>query len=294
MEMTTALLALTAAGRGDHWDTVDRWFRNTVVECQFRDPAALNRGYAPGEPKPWDDTRDIVNRSLGGFFWASPYEYLCWRIRLMTCCSGHAIWTLGKIADHAVMDEGPAGGISVNLHYTLETPLAAVSCHEPFAGRLEVVPARTGPVRIRVPSFATGVTVSLDGAEVPHAIRDGYVALDRVPAGAQLTLDYPLPERHGDQVVRIPQAAEGGTGAYFGPKADPIVGHRIPTRWRGNTVMAIDYADGRSRRPLEGVPGPAPQQPRHRLFATREARFATGAGRDDPLACFLPDHAWAW
>ena len=114
MEMTTALLALTAAGRGDHWDTVDRWFRNTVVECQFRDPAALNRGYAPGEPKPWDDTRDIVNRSLGGFFWASPYEYLCWRIRLMTCCSGHAIWTLGKIADHAVMDDGPAAGISVN------------------------------------------------------------------------------------------------------------------------------------------------------------------------------------
>ena len=168
MEMTTALLALTAAGRGDHWDTVDRWFRNTVVECQFRDPAALNRGYAPGEPKPWDDTRDIVNRSLGGFFWASPYEYLCWRIRLMTCCSGHAIWTLGKIADHAVMDEGPAGGISVNLHYTLETPLAAVCCHEPFAGRLEVVPARTGPLRIRVPSFAAGVTVSLDGAEVPH------------------------------------------------------------------------------------------------------------------------------
>ncbi|MDE0219031.1 MAG: hypothetical protein OXJ90_07155 [Spirochaetaceae bacterium] len=102
MEMTTALLALTTAGRSDHWDTVDRWFRNTTVECQFRDPEALHRGYAPGEPKPWDDTRDIVDRSLGGFFWASPYEYLCWRIRLMTCCSGHAIWTLGKIADHAV------------------------------------------------------------------------------------------------------------------------------------------------------------------------------------------------
>ena len=293
MEMTTALLALTAAGRGDHWDTVDRWFRNTTVECQFRDPAALNRGYAPGEPKPWDDTRDIVNRSLGGFCWASPYEYLCWRIRLMTCCSGHAIWTLGKIVDHAVMDEG-AAGISVNLHYTLETPLAAVWCHEPFAGRLEVVPARTGPVRIRLPSFTANVTVSLDGAEVPHAIRDGYVALDRIPAGAQIALDYPLPERHADQVVRIPQATDGGTGAYFGPKADPIVGHRIPTRWRGNTVMAIDYTDGRSRRPLEGVPGPAPQQPRHRLFATREARFAAGAGREETLACFLPDHRWTW
>ena len=167
MEMTTALLALTAAGHGDHWDTVDRWFRNTVVECQFRDPAALNRGYAPGEPKPWDDTRDIVNRSLGGFFWASPYEYLCWRIRLMTCCSGHAIWTLGKIADHAVMDDGPAGGISVNLHYTLETPLAAISCHEPFAGRLEVVPAqhRTPPhPRARVCHQRDGVAGRNRGA----------------------------------------------------------------------------------------------------------------------------------
>ncbi len=143
-----------------------------------------------------------------------------------------------------------------------------------------------------MPSFATGMTVSLDGAEVPHDNRDGYVAIDRVPAGALVTLDYAQPERHADQVVRVPQAAEGGTGAYFGPKADPIVGHRIPTKWRGNTVLAIDYADGRSLRPLEGVPGPAPQQPRHRLFATREARFAARAGNGDPLACFLPDHRW--
>ena len=58
--------------------------------------------------------------------------------------------------------------------------------------------------------------------------------------------------------------------------------------------MAIDYADGRSLRPLEGVPGPSPQQPKHRLFATREACFAAGAGRDDTLACFLPDHRWTW
>lgn len=63
--------------------------------------------------------------------------------------------------------------------------------------------------------------------------------------------------------------------------------------------MAIDYADGRSLRPLEGIPGPAPQQPLHRLFATREARFAAGYGRDDLLACFLlacfvPDHRWTW
>ena len=136
--------------------------------------------------------------------------------------------------------------------------------------------------------------MSIDGAKVPHAIRDGYMALGTVPAGAQVALDYPLPERHADQVVRVPQAAEGGTGAYFGPKADPIVGHRIATRWRANTVMAIDYEDGRSLRALEGVPGPAPQQPLHRPFATREARFAVGAGRDDPLSCFLPERSWSW
>ena len=58
--------------------------------------------------------------------------------------------------------------------------------------------------------------------------------------------------------------------------------------------MAIDYADGRSLRPLEGVPGPAPQQPLHRLFAEREARFAERAGCDDPFVCFLPDRRCKW
>ncbi|MCY4377731.1 MAG: hypothetical protein OXC31_28580, partial [Spirochaetaceae bacterium] len=198
--------------------------------------------------------------------------------------------TRDRLAHHAVVAEG-APGISVTLHYTLETPRAAVSCHEPFAGRLEVFPARTGPVRIRLPSFATTLTVSLDGADVPHAIRDGYVALDRIPAGAQVTLDYPLPERHADQVVRIPQAAGGGTGAYFGPKADPIVGHRIPTNWRGNTVMVIDYADGRCsdgdrswqrRLALNGQcegrsPVPAPRSPARRTRTTRRARRPHGS-----------------
>lgn len=107
-----------------------------------------------------------------------------------------------------------------------------------------------------MPSFATGMTVSLDGAEVPHDNRDGYVAIDRVPAGALVTLDYAQPERHADQVVRVPQAAEGGTGAYFGPKADPIVGHRIPTKWRGNCYgqrLRI-VAAAASRRRAPGLP----------------------------------------
>ena len=255
MEMTTALLALTTAGRGDHWDTVDRWFRNTTVECQFRDPAARHRGYAPGQPKPWDDTRDIIDRSLGGFFWASPYEYLCWRIRLMTCCSGHAIWTLGKIADHAVMDDG-AEGISVNLHYTLETPLAAVGCHEPFAGRLEVIPARTGPVHIRLPSFATGVAVSVDGAKAPHSIRDGYAALDRVPAGAQVTLDYPLPERHVDQVVRVPRpprAAPAPTRPQGRPHRRPPHPDQVARQHRhGHRLRGRPFLARARRRPRTG------------------------------------------
>ena len=35
---------------------------------------------------------------------------------------------------------------------------------------------------------------------------------------------------------------------------EPIVGDRIPTKWRGNTVMAIDYGALRSRgRPRRSV-----------------------------------------
>ena len=63
-------MALTKARRGEWWDMIDRHFRNQTIECQFTDPAAVNFGYIEREPEPWDDTRDIAARSVGGFrYW---------------------------------------------------------------------------------------------------------------------------------------------------------------------------------------------------------------------------------
>ena len=294
MEMTTAGLTLTRQGRGQWWDMIDRYFRNQVVACQFHDTSAVHVGCVDGEPKPWDDTRDILNRSIGGFLWASPYEVLCWQRRLMLCCSGHALWTLGKICEHAVTEDHQ--GISINLHFSLDTPLASITHHEPFDGLLEVVPQRGGTVKIRKPLYAKKLTAEIDGVPARPNVRNGYLVFDAVNPHARIKLSYELPEKTTEEVVRLPQQKGGGRGRYCGDKSDPVVAHRIPTKWRGNTVLAIDYANSHSmlsaaRSADIGDTGP---YPKHRLYADRMDRLDRGAGRSDRVAFFLPATRFEW
>ena len=289
MEMTTAALALTSAGRGTWWDTIDRYFRNQTTACQFTDPASVKVGSVPGEPQPWDDTRDIVNRSIGGFTWASPWEHLHWDRRLMLCCGGHAIWTLGKIVEHAVTED--AAGLSVNLHFSLETPLASVTNHEPFEGRIEVLPNRAGDVRVRKPSYAALVHAALDDTGVDAAVCGDYLVFPNVKPGAKIELQFPMPEKTTEEVVMLPQREGGGVGGWLGPKSDPIVGHRTQTAWRGNTVLSIDSSNTRSRLSEDQVEGWTPQ-PEHGLYLTRLQRYRDGAGRDATAAFFMPERTF--
>ena len=291
MEMTTAALVLTNAGRGQWWDMIDRYFRNQTVACQFKDPAGVKIGSVPGTPQPFDDTRDIVKRSVGGFTWASPYECLHWDRRLMLCCGGHAIWTLGKIVEHAVTED--ADGLSVNLHFSLETPLASVSSHEPFEGLLEIVPKRNGDVKIRKPSYAITADAKVNGAPAEPVMEGDYLVFRQLPSGTKVELRYPLPEKTTDEVVMLPQHGSGGVGSWLGPKSDPIVGYRTQTTWRGNTVLAIDYAGTKSHLSQRRIAGWTPQ-PNHRIYPTRMQRYKNGVGRDDEVAFFLPERPFAW
>ena len=84
----------------------------------------------------------------------------------------------------------------------------------------------------------------------------------------------------------MPQQAGGGVGTYCGEKSDPVLGHRIPTTWRGNTVLAIDYANASTHLKADGQT--IAHQPRHRLYAGRLERYRNGEGRDDAASFFLP------
>lgn len=287
MEMTTTALILTKAGRGQWWDMIDRYFRNQTLACQFRDPASVNVGSVPGSPQPWDDTRDIIQRSVGGFTWASPYEYLHWDRRLMLCCGGHAIWTLGKIVEHAVTEE--SDGLSVNLHFSLDTALASITSHEPFDGRIEVVPNRSGDIKIRKPSYATQVETRVNGVPANPPCQDDYLVFKQVAAGTKIELRHPMPEKTTEEIVMLPQ----GGDSWCGPKSDPVVGYRIPTEWRGNTVLRIDHRNAASHTSRRRIEGWAPQ-PEHRLYLNRMQRYKDGAGKEDEVAFFIPDKRFTW
>jgi hypothetical protein len=273
MELITAALALTEAGGGEWWDMIDRHFRNHMIECQFTDPEAVNEGYLEGEPGPGDDTRDILNRSVGAFTWASAREHRYEGEGLMLCCCGNAMWTLGKIATHAATQD--ERGLSINLHFSLDTPLAWISNHEPFEGRLEVMPRCDGTVRIRQPAYAEQIEAALDGSPAVPKQEGSYLVFDGVRRNSTIVLTYPMTERTTEEVTR------NTPGQPFDAKTDPVVKERIRTTWRGNTVLAIDY-DSDS------------PQPKHRLYLHRMEQYRNGEGQDDTVRFFLPEKPYVW
>jgi len=281
MELTTSALSLARVGYSQYWDDVDRWFRNHTLECQFRDVQRLKRGCIEGEPQPYDDTRDILQRSLGGFSWATARERRVHGAALMLCCGGNAMWTMGKLVANAV--EARADGIAVNLHFSVDTPLAAVTNCEPFEGRLEVVPRRDGSVRVRKPSYA-GTVRSRVGDEAATPGVDGeYLVFDGVRSGARVELTYDLPERTTEETtLGTPHEGSAGLGGTFGPKSAPVVKERIQATWRGNTVLAVDYEE-ESEHPAE-----------NRLYLDRMEQYRTGQGREGTARFFLPDRPFTW
>ena len=272
MELTTTALALVKSGREEWWDMVDRFFRNHTLACQYTDSNMVNCGYIDAQPGPFDDTRDVLKRALGGFSFATSREHNYDHARLMLCCGGNAMWTMGKIVSNAATQD--ARGLTVNLHFSLDTPLAAITNHEPFEGKLEVTPHSGGTVRIRKPSYATDIKTTVGGVDMSPRDTGRHLVFDSVAAGSTITLRYPLPERTTEETTM------STPGHCYGPKTDPIVSDTIRTTWRGNTVLAIDYSNS--------------LQPKHRLYVERMDRFRRGEGRNDKERFFQPDKKFDW
>ncbi len=281
MELTTSAVALARSGRSEWWDLVDRHFRNHTLECQFTDPGGVEPGYVGEDPAPADDTRDILRRSIGGFTWSSAREHFFHRSKLMLCCGGNAMWTLGKIAANAATEEG--GELRVNLHFSLDTPLASITNREPFEGKLEVIPRREGAVWVRKPAYAASVEATVDGVPASPKTTGDYLRFDSVREGARIVLQYPLPEKTtSEKTMESPfEAEDKGRGSFAPVKSDPAVFEEIQTTWRGNTVLAIDY-DSDS------------PHPKHRLYLDRMERFRSGAGREAAARFFLPERPFEW
>lgn len=108
----------------------------------------------------------------------------------------------------------------------------------PISGAVRIVVTRGADValHIRVPAWATGATISVNGAMIDVAPDQGYVVIDRVwAAGDDIVLDLPM-------VVRV-------VGAH--PFAEEIANHGCVLR--GPVVYCAESAD----QPLAGLVLPA-------------------------------------
>lgn len=272
MELTTTALVLTKSGRGEWWDMIDRHFRNHTLACQFTDPKAVKIGHREGSPGPHDDSRDILSRSVGGFSWATAREHLFDFGQLMVCCGGNAMWTLGKIAANSATLHGSV--LSINLHFTLDTPLATITNYEPFKGELKVVPRYKGDVRIRKPAYAANILVNVNGNAVTPKDNGTYLYLSNMLAGSTIILRYDMPEKISEETTKLTPGKH-----CFDVKSEPVVKERIQTRWIGNTVVSIDYE---SDSPV----------PLHRLYQNRPEVFKQGLTKT--TEGFVPEKYFEW
>ena len=120
-----------------------------------------------------------------------------------------------------------------------------------------------------------------------------YLLFRNIRARTKIELRYAMPEKTTEEIVMMPQQEGGGEGSYCGPKSDPTMGYRTVTKWRGNTVLAIEYAHAKSEVSKHRIRGWTPQR-KHRLYLARMERYKSGAGRDDRAAFFMPNRTFAW
>ena len=91
------------------------------------------------------------------------------------------------------------GILSVNLHFDLETPSVIVRSNRDTDATLHVTPQRAGPLRIRVPAWASrdSVRLSVDETKLPLRWDGSFLTLEKGIAapGKTITLRHDLPEK---------------------------------------------------------------------------------------------------
>ena len=127
----------------------------------------------------------------------------------------------------SVVTRAADGSVSVNLHFTLDAPAAAVQSSRAERGRTRVLLKQAGALRIRVPGWAPRATIRLiaDGKPLPlnwdgHYLR---VPAEALPPGAAVDLEYDLPQRHSVETM-------------------PVSHRQFRLVWRGDEVVECDPA----------------------------------------------------
>ena len=129
----------------------------------------------------------------------------------------------GRFTRHGrrILEHDGSASLRVNLLLNRASPWADLDSHLPYRGQVDLrVKQDVAEVKVRIPGWADRGTVAATVGAAPADVAsdDGYVRVGPVPAGSNLTLRFPIRERHehvfvekqgyglilrGDEVVSI-------------------------------------------------------------------------------------------
>ena len=216
-DMVFLALYLTRAGLGDYWGDVDRWVRNMYAEGQLRRTEFLDQipdSYFNPEsrPSPYQDTRDVAERSVGSFFgWMRANDGLDVKQTeqgprlsdrgVMHCCTANGARTLYYVWDSIVTRE--ADEVRVNLLLNRASPWLDVDSYLPVEGKV-VLRIKDAPrVAVRMPEWCYPAEVQVSvGGQARRALVEGrFVRVGWLKPGDHATLTFPVPERVTHRVI---------------------------------------------------------------------------------------------
>ena len=188
------------AGQADLLDDVERLLRARLFPSQMRDAANPRNDGAwgvYGDPFGYGSTFDVFAAVL------------------------HCLADVST----RVVTGTPGGPVSVNLHFSCDTPLASLQARRDDTAATVVVPKRTGPMRIRVPAWASRDAVRLETGDkaVPLQWDGSYLALDAAEAvaGRPIVLRHDLPKKETVEEM-------------------PVSHRKFRLSWRGDEVIACE------------------------------------------------------
>jgi DUF1680 family protein len=168
----------------------------------------------------------------------APSERLPWY--RVPCCPPNLARLISTVHDYAVTTS--EDGLQLHLYgagsYRADLPAGSVALHVdtdlPWDGHVRVLveeaPATPVALALRIPAWAEGASVTVDGETRPAGTADGYLRLDRVwQVGDVVELDLPMPVRFvrahpGVDAVRGAIAAVRGPLVYTLEQAGQVDG----------------------------------------------------------------------
>jgi hypothetical protein len=210
-------LNLTRAGIGDYWDDIDRWTRNVFAEAQLLSSNDINsipdQYFVENAPaRPHQDTRDILNRSVGAFLgWVRANDGLklvktdqgfkIFNLGIQHCCTANGARNLYHVWDSIVAKEGD--GVKVNLLLNRASPYLDIDSYLPAEGKV-VLKIKTAPsVSLHMPAWCQVEDLHLTiNGKSRHAISQGrYIGIEDLKPGDTVEVTFPMVEEVVTRVI---------------------------------------------------------------------------------------------